>query len=332
MTDQLPAATTAPGATGADASSGQGSTPSPAGGGAGTQASPSPSAGAPPANPPTNPPADPWDGFRRMAGIEAEKLQLKSQLDQIGPELKRLQELEAGLKDRSKRYQILEGYGADLKEWSQRKLNDGEPGIEETVRSLEERIEQLTGALSSKAKEDEEFQDSVMVGNYARELRGYLGSESFLPVRQYEEFMEAFTGQKPNLEADLRAHLKSARDPQTGQPIPPEKTAQIMVERAKAGLESVAKLPWFRDLVLAQQQQPTNPPPSAPATAGGAPAQGAPGGAPAAAGRAPAPPVGNAGETAGGAAPDRPLSIQDRLRLVAEKLQRASEARRELQG
>ena len=273
-------------------------------------AAPAPAGGSPSGRPP-----EAWEGFRQMAQIEAEKIALRSQLDARDVELKRLRELDAGLRDRSKKYDLLEReYGADIKEWSARKLN-GAPGTEEMLRSLEERVESLSGALQERGKEVQTFQESVEVQTYARDLGQELASEAFAPVRQYLELQEALTGIRPDLEADLRPHLRQARDPQTGRPIPAARTAEIMLERAKERIQVLAKVPWLRELVLGA---PVPAVPAAPAPVAPAPGSRAP---------APAPAVSNAGESQSTPRDPSTLTMAERMKILEEKLTRASAAR-----
>jgi hypothetical protein len=192
--------------------------------------------------------------------------------------------------------------------------------MEEILRSLEERVESLSGALETKGKEVESTLETVEVQNYARDLGQHLGSEAFAPVRQYLELQEALTGIKPDLEADLRPHLRQARDPQTGRPIPASRTAEVMLERAKERMQALARVPWLRELVLGA--------PAAPAAPAAAPAPTpAPAATQASGSRPPAPPVSNAGESQSTPRDPSSLTMAERMKLLEEKLSRAGAAR-----
>ena len=335
--NQAAALPAAAGANGGGPGHAPGSTPATnpvdAGAGAG-RSSPSPapaSAGStpPPAPPAAMPQAQADDFDRRFQAIARREAELMRAQEQGAEKDRELSDLRADRELwKSDWYKAAKKYGGNLKDFSLREMNEGAPGPEERIIQLEQRIETLLGDLEKKDTQDREFHEGQVVRDYAQEVGHYIGQETYSPVGQFMELSKVLFGTEPNLEVELAPYLRGLREQRQGIPAP-AKAAEIMLGSAKEKIEALKGLKWLRELfVPAATQAPASAGTQVPAPVS-TPQEGTWNDRPQLPGRrsAPGPTMSGSDESAGRPPNPQNLNHEQRLRLMAQRLDEVSAAK-----
>lgn len=181
-----------------------------------------------PTQPKPQPTAEQIEAFvaadrRRMEEVFAAKQNAERwqrENNSVQSEMTRLRNLEASLKDPTKRYSVLEQYGGDVVNYAEAVAKGTKVSPSEEIAQLREEIKALTAKTS-------QVETGMSVGMYARGLDKVLSDAKYAPILEFQKIM----GNNINLEGAAQVALDNK--------LSPDAAADQMLEYSVARLAAI---------------------------------------------------------------------------------------------